>query len=276
MEKAEPAPVGVGKPRRRALTQFLRRAAPFLLFGVVATVGVAWSVQWWPSSSRTWTREVDHQWWEARHSFHVEIPKAWPAWIPDDWPAPSVSHGYWDAGLRSFGYGARDTDHLFPESGKIVPPYQPGDTMYYSFGRTELGWPLRSLCSSGGTRYIFTGRNYPDYELRNRPGIIGVLDRGLRIERPGKGRFNDWWFPIRPMLVGFIVDVLFYALLAWLPFGVFFGVRALIRDAEGRCVGCGYRVGELETCPECGRKVRRRAGRDHASPRAGACGNEDG
>lgn len=238
------------------MARFARRSLPFLLFGMFATVTVAWSVQWWPSSRRTWSNEADRKAWEEQHAFDIDIPKGWPPWIPDDWPAPSWGVGTRDLGWRSVGYAFHDKSR-YATPGKVTPPFQTGDVMSYHFGRTEVGWPLRSMMSAGGTKIIFRKGTYPDFERHDRPGVLGFLDAGVRIERPPRGRPRAWFFPLRPLPIGFALDTLFYALLAWLPFGAFVGVRALIRDADGRCPGCGYRIEDLDRCPECGRAARR-------------------
>ncbi len=131
--------------------------------------------------------------------------------------------------------------------------------MSYTFGRAYSGWPFLAMSRSGATKVVFTGKNFFDFEQSYRPGILGWIDRGIIIEHTSNTRRRTWAFPIRPSLPGFLINTLFYALLAWLPFGATGFTRRTLRRRAGRCVGCGYELAALLSCPECGRPRAERA-----------------
>lgn len=81
------------------------------------------------------------------------------------------------------------------------------------------------------------------------------LARGLAVP--------DTWFPqwasprnpevpAYPIPVGFAIDTAFYAGVSWLLLFAPFALRHHMRERRGCCRACGYELGELMTCPECG------------------------
>ena len=78
---------------------------------------------------------------------------------------------------------------------------------------------------------------------------------------PGQiwNRFNSRFigFPLRPILPGFLINMLFWAIILWLLIPGPFVLRRLIRRKRGRCPKCGYDLrgaipGAGGGCPECG------------------------
>lgn len=62
--------------------------------------------------------------------------------------------------------------------------------------------------------------------------------------------------PLRPILSGFMMNTLFYALLLWLLFIAPFTARRMIRRKRGQCETCAYPIGASPVCTECGATVR--------------------
>lgn len=59
--------------------------------------------------------------------------------------------------------------------------------------------------------------------------------------------------PLRPMWAGLLGNTLVYAALVLAPWSGVRLVRTRRRRARGRCVACGYELGEgVAVCPECG------------------------
>jgi hypothetical protein len=75
---------------------------------------------------------------------------------------------------------------------------------------------------------------------------------------PGCRRF----LPVIPVLPGFLINTVFWGLISWgahrvvlRPFGAVVARRSRARRRKrGLCImrKCGYQVGALEVCPECG------------------------
>lgn len=87
----------------------------------------------------------------------------------------------------------------------------------------------------------------------------GVLNDGLRLAsvwRPymPHGRGFRSTLPLRPCWRGMIADCVFYALLLAGLAGGWRCVRTVRRRRSGSCLRCGYRVGGLPICPECGHR----------------------
>ena len=61
--------------------------------------------------------------------------------------------------------------------------------------------------------------------------------------------------PLRLIWHGFLINILFYAALLWLPIRGPFALRRIIRRHRGLCPSCGYPAGDSEVCSECGRPV---------------------
>ncbi len=66
---------------------------------------------------------------------------------------------------------------------------------------------------------------------------------------------NPRVLPLRPLWPGFAVNTLFYAAILWVVICGPFALRRLIRMNRGRCVRCGYPLGESAVCSECGKTL---------------------
>lgn len=225
----------------------------FLLAGAVVNVAVAWgcAVAVDPTFARTggWTNRPPWRWevvcWKGVGS--TFLVNAWAHYRD---PAADL---YGPA--KSFG----------PSPGRLVPGWGDLDAPTAEFAamvpdpRSELiveertllgcGWPLRAIwCESereimaiNGSTVVFD-RGFVDLSLQPWHGMIPrVLPLGI-----------DW--------LPFAVNTLFYAALLWPLFCASFAMRRIVRMKRGRCVKCGYPMGESAVCSECGSALRRRVG----------------
>jgi hypothetical protein len=134
-------------------------------------------------------------------------------------------------GLPSWAYA-----HRHPGSSPSVP---------IGVEDHAFGWPWLAL------RYRLSQSN-SEAPTRLEGGIdVMLLDAIADMDQ------NDGFFPVTPILHGFIADVLVLGSVAGVPL---LGYRVWRRMAfgsrlrHGRCVRCRYdlRAGGLTTCPECG------------------------
>lgn len=142
-----------------------------------------------------------------------------------------------------------------------------------------VGWPVPSMY--GRVRYRLGDVADPVHGF---PWEEPRYEWAVRIPRLGTNYngdpipvLQDPILPLRPILSGTALNTGFFALLfyaAWIVVFRFWrlltGARARERFARGECTRCGYSLGELHKCPECG-LVRRRKnlkGKSGSEPRA--------
>ncbi len=112
----------------------------------------------------------------------------------------------------------------------------------YFMSSVRAGMPVRSL------EWVAAGKARAGAQERfwNMPTGLKTNSRGLFGAVPGAR------LPLRPILPGFIVNTLFYAGLALAAVAVPRSLRRRRRAKRGRCIACGYEVGGIAVCPECG------------------------
>ena len=119
--------------------------------------------------------------------------------------------------------------------------------------RVDGGWPARSMAWARRFHFEPTSGAWEEHATRS-------------IALPDDLRPDADWFepprdrlPLRPILPGFVINTIFYAIVVAailaLPLSVF-PMRRYLRARRGRCAKCGYdRTGLAEAtvpCPECG------------------------
>jgi predicted RNA-binding Zn-ribbon protein involved in translation (DUF1610 family) len=117
----------------------------------------------------------------------------------------------------------------------------------------SVGWPLPAMqWTTGESPGPWTPARWKDLTLAGawRGGLPQPTMRALAMG-------DERRVPVRPVPVGFAVDVALFAAASW--WGVEWWTRARTRRrlARGACVGCGYDLqgltAESTSCPECGR-----------------------
>ena len=91
-----------------------------------------------------------------------------------------------------------------------------------------------------------------------RGGIdTGALPLNHWLRKTPARRFlaNPRVLPLRPLWPGFAVNTFFYAAVLWLLIPGPFLLRRFIRMKRGRCVKCGYPLGDSAVCSECGKPL---------------------
>lgn len=128
--------------------------------------------------------------------------------------------------------------------------------------QTSAGWPMRSMACWHENLV-----GVPSRQFMATDGPV-TITRGMEIRR-GDGAFGPcpsraYVLPFQPLWGGFIVNTLFYALLAGL---LFFGGREFRRRwrlRRGLCPQCKYPIGVSPVCTECGAPLPGVIGRSSA------------
>jgi hypothetical protein len=133
-----------------------------------------------------------------------------------------------------------------------------------SWGRIDTGlagWPFRAFASEAWYRAPRAG-SAPAGALSSTPtgefagGYEGMPEFHWNAHI-GMVHGMHILVPLRPLAVGILLDVLFWATVSWCAIAGPIEFRRRRRARYGRCPGCGYAVGGHEVrrpahCPECG------------------------
>ncbi len=122
--------------------------------------------------------------------------------------------------------------------------YSPRDLTVSSIA--HYGWPMHSSQI----------RRRPRDALRalRGPSPVSSFDAGLPLGSMS-GPNGAFSLPLRPAWPGFAVNAAIYAGVCWMLLMVMGVAARWRRRRRGRCVACGYDVGGLASCPECGASV---------------------
>lgn len=191
--------------------------------GVVLTVLVSWGLALyspWPEGDSEYSTEglPQHE-WPAPH------PAAWPdPWYVDSFETPGQLHL---------------TAMTFQNPGN-------NPDVWRQFV-TRSGWPCLSLEASaiGSPETRGQGGGYARQSSLRLPESVGPLR--FDPKRP---------LPLRPLWTGFAVDALIFSAGSFAVFASVGVTRRGLRRRRGRCESCGYDLGGLERCPECGLETR--------------------
>ncbi len=232
----------------------------FLLLGAVTTVAVAWGCATW----------VDFDWRQKRWQRYDHFAEH---------DRVNRFFGYTASRYQRFGSQRVAVGHSSGFRGipgkstipfeEIIPRWAHAFLDIPELTKREPGWFEEAHTHNA----IVDGRGWPCLALW---GGMKRPNRGLTIYRDGTPvqlvERNHWiirldskttspiantdhrFLPTRPILPGFLLNTLSYALVLWLLWSAPFTTRHLIRQRRGRCVRCGYDLGHAEhdVCPECG------------------------
>lgn len=190
----------------------------FVAAGVSANIAIAWACAPWSPRTRGESLQTN------------DVDRAWwnaqaPAGVARDPVAYVEGNG---PGVNEVYMWQREPDAATRTLGDNVL-------------RIRAGWPL----------YSMEGRYWTD---RSR-GLVH-----------GQGMFQGpilWWaqdnlWPLRPMVVGTVVNSAIYALVAAGIGALLAHQRRLSRWRRGLCVRCSHVLGASRICPECGTCSRSR------------------
>lgn len=196
--------------------------------------------------------------------------------VPDEWTKTSPHAGYSLMAIRrASGFGVEQTridviNSAWSETSRC--------------GRVfviECGWPFVALGAEAlkeGTVSLGNPPQAPEFPFSLE------LDTGVEVtwhwafmapefvDPDGTG--YGWGdplprvVPLRVLPVGFALGTVFWSGVIAGPGALFRLARRRRRQRRGVCAGCGYEVGELASCPECGVRRHSTRPRTRARPRS--------
>lgn len=183
----------------------------------------------------------------------------WPGAVPGDWPAgggagadaaADAGGGAWIYEAETEGPGRLEREVRYSrESGNGS-----GVTVY-AFDRASFGWPRLALCTDA--LEVMTAA---DGNVAAPPAVTRVwesaLHRGVPLPLAERLAGHEIRLPVKVLWSGFVANTGL--------FGGGWGVLLAVRGAigwqrrfrwrnRGCCEHCGYQVGGLAVCPECGK-----------------------
>jgi hypothetical protein len=225
------------------------RLWPCLLSGVLCTLFMAWAMPLLLSmrglGPATWSERP--QLFVANHPSRssrcarLEVRRA----IFSDWCVVESVEGA--QGRKWPDEALFDADgelHAAP-LGCVVAPREAERERYARIDTGLSGWPFRALASEAWYRAAPQGGYEPAPELRWN-WHIGSIDGQLVL------------VAMRPVLLGFVADILFWTCASWVVVAAPRAIRRRRREHRGRCGSCGYQLeagavaAPSAVCPECG------------------------
>ncbi|MGQ0626583.1 MAG: hypothetical protein ACT4PL_00595 [Phycisphaerales bacterium] len=199
----------------------------------------------------------------------VGVPEIPAATLPGSVPPPFDQERNIVWGVHRSWCRTLEIYRVGDNGGGRMSPATSGAELVYEVH--TIGWPFpamrRDFIFGRGVGGVWVGspetaglteRGFVEKGLLG--GAPAAVAGGLAKEKP------RYFIPIRPDPLGWALNLPIYALAAWLL--IFFARRlaARLRALRGGCAGCGYALGPLTTCPECG---HRRAGAAAPAPSGG-------
>lgn len=211
----------------------MRRFALAVLLGVVATWSVAWGLAFEDAPSHQLACRLDVK----EVTLIVQSWEGFGVTVVDRLDVARLD------GLSPFVTTPEDITPWYLRTLVLRPieTRNHGDSGIFLDAR---GWPLRSLCSIHEDPFQF-----------HHPRAWGINMPAAWNYRLGFSDSERVALPLRPICMGFAIDVAFYAALAWIGL---YGVRTVVhsrRKRRGCCDECGYDLKGTSTgmsCPECG------------------------
>jgi len=237
------------------MRRVLVRVVLSLAVGLIATVAVAWGIELLEN------RQVKVA------GLAVGVPaepyNGWMSTVPEGWPdKPNmtticIQGGVFDVtpagviklrhGTRtrtrqgmgmgsSSSFGVNDVQFLDERSGSVLD-------------RVDVGWPIATMRRRG-----------PE-DMREPPTAVVARLWKYGVEVPVLEYTGQPWkrrLPLRPIWTPFLASVAGWGAVLTLPYWSWTGVRTLRdrrRARTGCCANCGYELGDLDTCPECGHEI---------------------
>ncbi len=218
------------KTQRAIWRRRVVRVALCIVLGAVTTVGVAWGCavrgealafprHWKLTPITQWDETVG--WYAARP--YEEVP--WLMMPPTGWPSTANYRGA--IANRRLTYRKAQAGHMLN-----------GGDLYVQ-ENVQSGWPARAMQVTWHLE-AWVGTHGPPSKA---PIARSWLERGLQTESLKRAaRFQDMplALPMLPVLPGFLLDTLFYAVPWWALLATPGLIKRWRRKRRGACVACGY------------------------------------
>ena len=239
-----------------------------LSVGSLVTIGVCWSIRiFYASDSMQWplaqvhARELLSRPFERANRQSVQVPEYFPSETHHAWftavrlNAPGIvaieSEPY-EAVHPGFYRTETRRRHDFPEWSVLsrAPEYD-NDDFSRVYSEVAVGWPCIAMSSRLSVGY--DGLEPPIGARLDVP----IKDR-LQGDVAWRGGRKFTALPVRPLVFGFAANTLIYGgacALIWAALRHLIHLRrqaTLSRHHLCPTSGCGYPVGDLPSCPECG------------------------
>ena len=224
----------------------VRQIAVLVLVGVIINIAVAWGLAMRPHDPNIWLT--------SEHACHREVDGVadWDLWYETS-PGRRYIRSIWvDEGCGGGFSGICDGNKLIAllprwahgADARRVQPAQATHQVHI----TAFGWPL-PMAWSAVERTVWCEwprtrqDGYDEYGLRARIAPLHHVFGGP----------ISALLPTHPIWSGMIINSVMYAALIWLLFASMTMIRRQSRRRRGRCINCGYPLGESVVCTECGR-----------------------
>jgi hypothetical protein len=236
----------------------------FLLLGAIVNVAVAWGCVMWlqppvagannkvawrqhqgQAPAEGWLLQRRETWGITRfigtgqrpkYSYPLDqnVPGFYPAW--SDMPRLLKER---DADL--------DRDRRRQNQGMTVE-----GLAATTFMEDAAGWPMRALRSRWAMESQ-SAPNAPGWSFWHDSIALNAVGPAAAVGIPLD---NQRALPLRPIPLGFVINMLFYAAIFWLVFGGPFDLRRHYRRRRNLCLHCAYPIGTSEVCTECGKSLK--------------------
>jgi hypothetical protein len=123
------------------------------------------------------------------------------------------------------------------------------DQYEWRFGEYRFGWPLPALAFT----YDCTDRSSLHPSIAGFSGGIRVPGVTASVSNPSGTLVSYALLPTTVFALPFLIDSLLYGACVFVVVMVPVAARRAMRKRRGGCPSCGYTVGDLPICPECGR-----------------------
>jgi hypothetical protein len=199
-----------------------------LLLGMILNVAATWTIV---------VRKIGTEGLTYVHST-AQAKASWAVSVPADWPAESTQTDVmrWSS---------------FESHRQLAARADGASLSFYDVERRSFGWPMLSMSLYLGTRIDAVPNGPQSKTVINLPSLTIGAGWVLRDRRDMQDVL-----PLVPRPLGFAVNSAFYGLLVFAMIAVFVFVfrpfRRAAWRAKGLCGGCGYEIGDLMVCPECG------------------------
>lgn len=186
--------------------------------GAIATTAVCW---WIADDFRL----------VARWSITLDEDGEWLFQQPSEWPATPIASGWKHSTVTTMG-------------NAIGSALIQGEEVSVLQAEVQYGWPLRAM----------TVREQVKDPYGNATQVeMTWMDVGVDAYGEHSGRSP---MPLKPLWLGFVINSVLAASMFAVVLWTFGPIRKRfvqdVRIHRGLCGGCGYEIGDLVVCPECG------------------------